>query len=416
MTIGPRFAFRLPLSAFLPAILGVLTVFATPAQAQTFTVLYTFTGGTDGGNPAAGLTMDGAGNLYGTAESYGTGYGTVYKLKRSGSSWIFNLLHSFTRGTDGNNPEGRVIFGPDGALYGTTFYGGGDGALGTVFELRPAPTACAAALCPWSETLLHSFRGHDDGTEPVGDLTFDQAGNVYGTTTAAGIYDGGVVYELTPSGGGWAESILYSFGSGSNGSAPSAGLTFDQAGNLYGTTAQGGTGGYGTAFKLAYSGGSGWTESLLYSFDDGSDGGYVNTGLIFDQSGNLYGATNNAGANGGGTVFKLTPSGGSWTFSLLYSFTSENFECGPFATLVMDGAGNLYGTTRCDGAYGYGSVFKLTPSSNGWTYTSLHDFTDGDDGADPVSNVIFDADGNLYGTAYAGGSQRYYGTVWEITP
>jgi uncharacterized repeat protein (TIGR03803 family) len=417
---------------FLIFVFLFLTLIAQPAQAQTYRVIYNFTGGQDGADPRAGLTIDRAGNLYGTA--YGTAYlgagaGTVYQLKRNGSSWTFNSLYSFTGGSDGGNPLARVILGPYGALYGTTPFGGNPSChdplgCGTVFKLRPSPTACKTLPCPWTETVLHTFLGSDDGSTPgFGDLLFDQTGNIYGTTSGGGAYGGGTVYELTPSGGGWTESVLYSFGGGSDGNTPWGGVILDNAGNLYGTTGAGGLSNAGTVFQLVHS--MRWTENILRSFAYGSDGGdHPFAGLIIDQSGNLYGATQEGGSGSGGTVFELSPSGGGWTFSLLYSIRGGGINCGPSGSLVMDGAGNLYGTTVCDGRYGYGSVFKLTPSRPYWTYTSLHDFCAGgppcSDGTGPISNVVFDANGNLYGTAEAGGSgtacQGGCGIVWEITP
>ena len=324
----------------------------------------------------------------------------------------------------------RVIFGPDGVLYGTTTsggYTGGNCALyggcGTVFKLRPLPTACKTALCKWTKTDLYQFGEPPDGDGPTGDLIFDQARNIYGTTVNGGVVNGncvdgcGTVYELTRPGSNWTESVLYSF-SGSDGQNPFSGLLLDGAGNLYGTTFLGGTGGDGTVFQLTNSG-LGWTENILHNFQ-GSDGYLTYAGLILDHLGNLYGtsSTSTGGSGSGGTVFELTPSNGSWTFSVLYTFTGPSgyLECGPNDNLVMDGAGNIYGTTRCDGAYNAGSVFKLTPTPTPpWTYTSLHDFTGGSDGGNPYSNVIFDANGNLYGTASAGGAYGY-GVVWEITP
>ena len=162
--------------------------------------------------------------------------------------------------------------------------------------------------------------------------------------------------------------------------------------------------------------GSGWIENVIYNFRDGTDGGYPYAGLIVDQSGNLYGTTTDAGTGGGGTVFELSPSGGGWTYSVLYSIAGPfGYQCGPAWALVMDVGGNLYGTTQCDGASGRGNVFKLTPSNGSWTYTSLYDFTGGSDGWLPLSSVVFDANGNLYGTAAAGGADDK-GVVWEITP
>jgi len=408
--------FRPAAAALTMAIVFSLTVVVTQsAQAQTFTVLHNFTGGQDGASPKAGVTMDGAGNLYGTTYSGASGYGTVYRLKRSGSNWVFGPLYSFTGGSDGANPSARVIFGPDGALYGTTEYGG---TAGTVFKLQPSASACKAALCLWTETVLHNFQAGADGANPgYGDLLFDQAHNIYGTTIQGGApHNAGTAYKLTPSGSGYTESIIYGFGGGNDGVGPHNGLVFDSAGNLYGTTVQGGANGDGTVFQLVL-GESGWTESVLYSFSNGSAGVDPFAGLIFDQSGNLYGAASDGGTAGQGTAFELTPSDGSWTYSVLYSFTAPpgGFQCGPYSNLVMDKAGNLYGTTRCAGANGLGSVFKLTLSGGSWTYSALHDFTGGSDGGYPLSNVIFDTAGNLYGTASTGGSHGD-GVVWEITP
>jgi uncharacterized repeat protein (TIGR03803 family) len=242
-------------------------------------------------------------------------------------------------------------------------------------------------------------------------LIFDQAGNIYGTTYLGGSGHG-VVYELTRSGSGWTDQPLYTF-SGPDGSSPSNVVIFDSVGNLYGTTTKGGANGFGTVFELSPAG-NGWTEKVLYSFQGNSDGSYPTSGLLLDGSGNLYGTTSNGGTGGGGTVFELTPSGGNWTYSLLYSFAGTT-NCGPLPGVTMDAAGNLYGTTLCDGANSDGNVFMLTPSGGGWTYSSLYDFTGGNDGKNPHSVVTIDAANNLYGTAAHGGANQS-GVVWEITP
>ena len=416
---------RAATAALALVIMFALAVVLSPAaQAQTYKVLYNFTGGLDGGTPFAGLTMDKAGNLYGTTRGFPGGYGTVYRLRFLGSSWVFNPLYTFTGGKDGAKPYAGVIFGPNGSLYGTTSVGGNltcnqPSGCGTVFNLRPQPTVCLTSVCAWTETVLYAFKAGADGAYPeFGDLTFDQAGNIYGTTGQGGNSNRGTVYELTPSNGGWTESIIYSFTGGADGAYPNAGFILDNAGNLYGTAYAGGSSNLGTVFQLTYSVGSGWTENVLYSFGyTGGDQPYA--GLIFDQSGNLYGATSDGGSGDGGTVFELTPGeNGNWTYTLIYSFDgTRNNACGP-RNLVLDGAGNIYGATRCDGSkYDHaGSVFKLTPTpAPPWTYTSLHDFTDGDDGGYPISNVVIDANGNLYGTASNGGSYGA-GVVWEITP
>jgi uncharacterized repeat protein (TIGR03803 family) len=397
-------------------LIALAVVASLPAQAQTFSVIHNFTGGMDGANPQAGLSMDRAGNLYGTTGDGGAhSFGTVYRLKHLGSGWIFMPLYGFQGGNDAAGSLARVIIGPTGTLYGTS---PGGGCCGSVFNVRPAPRPCLTALCPWEETVIYRFTGSPDGLFPQeGDLVFDQAGNIYGTTIQGGSNNSGAVYKLTPSGGNWTEEVSYSFPGGNGGDAPRSGVIFDNAGNLYGTTVGGGSQNAGVVFQLVRSG-SGWIENILHTFQ-GADGANPFGGLIFDAAGNLYGSTTGGGSGGGGTVFKLTPSGGGYNYSLIYSFTGTFINCGPGASLAFDVAGNLYGTTMCDGATSEGNVFQLTPSNGSWTYTSLHDFTGGNDGGDPQSNVVFDAAGNLYGTAVFGGSgcaPDGCGTVWEITP
>jgi uncharacterized repeat protein (TIGR03803 family) len=411
-----RGTFGLILCAAIAALAFVLAfVVVVSAQAQSFSVLHNFAGGQDGSQPVAGLTMDKAGNFYGTASAGGAGYGTVFKLARKNSAWILSPLYSFTGGNDGAGPVASMVVGPNGTLYGSTAAGGGGSCskiyeysgCGTIFNLRPAAAACKTALCPWSETVLYRFAGFSDGAYPIGQLIFDQFGDIYGTSADYLQFGSlGTVFKLAPSGGGWVKSDAYRF-SGSDGEYPAAGVIFDQSGNLYGTTYNGGAHGYGTIYQLTPSG-SGWTENVVYSFQNGSDGADVAAGLIFDKAGNLCGAATTGGSGGGGTVFELTPSG----LSVLYSFTGS---AGPSTSLIMDTAGNLYGTTVQDGAYGAGNVFKLTPSGGGWTYTDLYDFTGGSDGANPFGSLVLDANGSLFGTTEAGGANGD-GVIFEITP
>src|SRR5271165_574575 len=398
-------------TACLFAVL-TLTFGQPPAQAQTYNVLHYFTGGSDGANPIAGLTMDSQGILYGTASAGGAkSFGTVYRLVPSGSSWAFSLLYTFQGQTDGSAPYARVGFGPDGNLYGATHSGGGGPGCkdrhgcGTVFQVKPRPGT--------EEIEVYRF-GTDDGSNPAyGDLVFDQAGNLYGTTRNGGANLQGAVYELAPNGVNWTETVVYSFAGTPDGASPLNGPIFDHAGNLYGTTSAGGTGGWGTVYELKPAG-LGWTESILHGFQNGSDGLTPTGDVFFDPSGRLYGTTQAGGTGGGGTVFELTPSGEAWSLNTLYDFSQPALG-EEYRTLIMDKAGNLYGTNSGDGVTQQGSVFKLTRSNGAWTYTSLHDFTGGLDGGAPFGRLVFDANGNLYGTAAAGGTHGN-GVVFEITP
>ena len=403
------------------AIVSLLAMaLASSLQAQTFTVLHSFSG-PDGVFPTGALAMDGAGNLYGTNRG-----SIVYELL-AGHGWVLNPLYAFGGGSDGYDPQAGVVFGP-GGLYGPTWNGGGPGCTlgcGTVFKLRPPGTAPKSALTPWNETVVYRFQGPPDGQNPAyGALVFDATGGAYGTTEFGGNQAGcsrsscGTVFKLTPSGGNWTESILYAFAGDPDGAQPIGGVAFDNAGNLYGTTFQGGTYGYGTVFQLTPSA-EGWTKTILHQFTGGADGGQPVATLTRDSSGNFYGTTNIGGA-GGGTVFEISPAGGGWNFSVLNAFTG-GCGSGPAAPVSIDANGNLYGTTFGTGAYNAGVVFKLSPSGSGWTYTVLHEFTWGSRWAQPSGQVLVAPSGSLYGTTYQGGdlpacSGSGCGVVWKITP
>jgi uncharacterized repeat protein (TIGR03803 family) len=391
---------------------------SAPAQAQTFTVLHNFTGGSDGGQPYVGLTMDEAGNLYGAALAGGTpggcsdiGCGVLFRMTHKNSSWTLTPLYTFSGGSDGAWPDGRVVFGPDGTLYGSTFAGGnsyGASGTGVIFNLQPPARVTGRLLSPWTETVLYRFGGVEDGNNPSGDLVFDSSGNIYGTTQSGGYecedtVTCGTVFEVAHNGGGWTESILYEFMDGAV-AIPRSGVIFDHLGNLYGTV----TNGAGAVFELTH---SGWTENTLHYFGEQGDGSTPIGGLIFDPAGNLYGTTQLGGANGAGTVYEMSLSDGRWGEEVLYSLTTGGES---YASLARDAAGNLYGTT-CDGGVDHsGSVFKLTPLGDSWTETDLHDFNVSD-GACPMGNVILDSSGNIYGTTFDGGAHGW-GTVFEITP
>lgn len=400
-------------------VLAMTVVFTQPAQAQAFEVIHSFGAQSADGRTPDGLTVDGARNLYGTTQDGGQqqcdndgyGCGTVFNLSHQDTGWVFATLYKFTglQHGDGRFPGPGVIFGPDNSLYGTTIFGGiglcpwfGPGC-GTVFKLTPPNNV----LGNWAETVVYRFGVNDNlswgGTNPYGPLVFDGAGNLYGTTRSSSLNGGPTVFELSPFGRGWTKRTLSATEGGPSG------LSIDNTGNLYGTTQGGGIYGNGTVFQLQPSG-SGWRYVVLHSFD-GSDGGGPSCNLVFDQLGNLYGATDGGGPGGGGTVFMLSPSNGNWTFSLLYGLSGNG--SGDYVSLAVDTAGSLYGTTYGGGAYANGSVYKLAPSGGGWIYASLHDFTAGDDGNNPTS-LLLGPDGNLYGTTYSGGIY-YGGTVFEIT-
>jgi uncharacterized repeat protein (TIGR03803 family) len=405
-----RTSSRAATSALAIAVVFVLTLMSQSADAQTFQVIYSFGTSDSDGYAPNGIVMDSAGYLYGTTMDGGlSGYGTVFRLSNQGSGRLYTTLYSFTGAEhgDGRAPDFGVTFGPDGGLYGTTYYGGVqhgcEGAgCGTVYKLTPPA---------WTESVLYRFgRGSTpfDGGYAFGGLVFDEAGNLYGNTLVG--YNGsGTVFSLRPSGGRWIERILAYSGCCGRG----RGIVIDNAGNLYAISPSGAYG-YGAVFELMPSG-SGWTEKVLYNFQGGSDGGFPSNSLILDQSGNLYGMTTGwFGSGGSGTVFELTPSGGTWTFSLLYSLTGGPSN-GAQTGLVIDTEGNLYGTQYYYGQNGgSGSVFRLSPSSSGWAYTDLHDFNAASDGNNPET-LILGADGNLYGVTFSGGINSG-GTLFEITP
>jgi uncharacterized repeat protein (TIGR03803 family) len=325
------------------------------------------------------------------------------------------VLHAFS-GRDGVHPVGSLIFDTEGNLYGTTLDGGADQCeCGTVFQLSPMANG------KWNRTVLHRFTGKD-GANPFAGLIFDAAGNLYGTTwlggRAASPCDSycGVVFELSPGAKGeWTETILHEFND-KDGAAPYAGLIFDAAGNLYGTTLAGGNDGMGTVFKLSSGPNGKWTETVLHSFN-GKDGANPYAGVTFDTSGNLYGTTVSI-TTGASTVFRLSPgTNGKWTHTVLHTFNGKDGGQA-YAGVSVDGQGNLYGATATGGAYGWGVIFRLALRANGgWAETILHSFS-GKDGMEPYAALIFDATGNLYGTTSQGGDSKSCGcgTVFKLSP
>jgi uncharacterized repeat protein (TIGR03803 family) len=417
---------------FSTATIALLTCIATSsvAAAQTFSVIHYFTGGPDGNYPAATLTLDSGGKLYGTTLLGGIetcpqgGCGVAFRMSGSGSNWILSTLFEFpNNATIGMNPSSPLTFGPDGALYGTTQGGSGCSlsGCGVIFRLAPPASPCHAVVCRWTETPIYDFHGNGDGIEPANSpVTFDAAGSAYGTTYEGGANNLGAVWKLTRNGSQWVESIIYSFNGAGDGNGPLSGVILDPAGNLYGTTQMGGdlscdfNLGCGTVFELSPSG-SGWTETTLYTFESTDNLGTNPTaGLVLDTSGNVYGSANSAGIQNS-VIWKLAYANGSWTPSVL---TDLRGNSGPHSALTIDAHGNLYGTTREGGARFEGSVFELSQQNGSWTYTDLHDFHI-DDGWQPIGGVTIDPNGNLYGTTGYGGTGSCFdgcGVVWQITP
>jgi len=381
-------------------------------------VLYNFSGGSDGAYPVGALVADKAGNLYGTTSEGGggncsAGCGVVFELTppaTRGGLWSETVLYRFTGGSDGAAPQSNLIFDATGNLYGTTGGGGDASSDGTVFQLTP-PSIQGGV---WTETVLYRFAGGSDGETPLAGLVFDHAGNLYGTTLFGGITNAGTVFQLTPpvtQGGAWTEMVLHTFGRGNDGLDPQAGLIVDNRGTLYGTTIS------GTVFKLTP---PAWTEKVLFNFTGGGNNGSWPCALISRQ-GALYGLTRLGGSPANaGTAFQLAPSagGGTWTETTLYSFTGGNDGGEPCGALVSDHAGNLYGTSSGNGQNIPGTVFKLTPPAaqgGAWTETTLHKFGGNNDGLSPVAGVIFGKRGALYGTTSGGGSSAA-GTVFAVVP
>jgi uncharacterized repeat protein (TIGR03803 family) len=418
--IGGKSSTVLDCLASLAFALAVAILGGQPAQAQTLNVIYSFTGGAAGGYPI-GISLDPAGNIYGatalggySGDGCNGGCGVVFQLTPIGSYWVFNPL--FTPGGD-ERLNSRPIIGPDGSLYGTGGY-----IYGYLYNLKPPATACKTVLCSWMETTIHVFDS-GDGAVPNSEVAFDREGNFWGTTEyggGCGEFDG-ALYEVIPTGGGWQFTIPHSFHCQYNdGQNPVSEVIFDSQGNVYGATTKGGDPICQCGTVYEYSPASG-TYKVLYRLlttnltnrPKPGLGSNPSGGLALDQAGNLYGTTPTGGPGGGGTIFELTPVGDTWTFTLLHSFVGNG---GGPGSLTMDAAGNIYGTTSSLGAYGKGSVFKLTPSNGGWTFTTIYDFGAGgpSDGSGP-GKVIPDNQGNLWGTA-AGGGAYGNGIVWEITP
>lgn len=396
---------------------------ATVASAQQEALLHNFGKSGAGAFPYSGLVRDSAGNFYGATVGGGTySQGTVYELTlQATGGWKERVLHSFSNnGIDGYEPYGGLTIDAFGNLFGAARLGGPYDD-GMIYELTPNGDGS------WTEKVVHTFN-FVDGAVPYSSLIFDPSGNLYGTAYEGGSRGEGTVFELTFTNGQWAEKVLHNFGISPDGSNPYGNLIFDSAGNLYGTTSYGGTGtnctfgGCGVVFEMKPTPGGNWVESVLHTFNnDGADGFYPTAGLTIDSSGNLYGTTSYGGSgtncgHGCGTAFELRPApNGTWSETILHSFADTTIDGGVVTGgLVMDHGGKLYGTTSVGGPSNYGIVFELTQSAGTWSETILNDFN-GTNGNGPNAAVTLDSFGNLYGTTVNGGSEGG-GVVFEVKP
>jgi uncharacterized repeat protein (TIGR03803 family) len=422
---GPNFTWRLvAIVALAAAALPGSKLNASNAES----VIYNFATAAEGIQPHGTLIADKSGNLYGTTTyggSFGNGAtlgnGVVFELTSTGTDWTETVLYEFQGGSnDGANPFSALTMDTAGNLYGTTDFGGYQnctGGCGTVFELSPPGIAGGA----WTESVLHSFSGGSDGQGPRCTLALDNAGNLYGTTGGGGAAFG-VVFELSPpiGGGEWTETILHVFQGGSDGEYPES-VVFGKGGALYGAARSGGEANAGMIYEMVPQAGK-WVYHALYSFTGGADGLYPEGGLIADKAGDLYGTTNAGGANVLGNVFKVTlpTSGSPLTETVLYSFPGGTSGSFPTAALVFDKAGNLYGTTSGgdEGPVYPGTVFQLIPPSGGtgaWNQTILLLFNEPKGGTNPFAGLVFGKGGSLYGTTPTGGAIGA-GVVFRVAP
>jgi uncharacterized repeat protein (TIGR03803 family) len=329
----------------------------------------------------------------------------------AGASGTEQVLYSFTGGNDGGNAATGLVVDQHGNLYGTTVVGGA-AACGTVFELSPRSSP------PWRENVLYSFGCLADGKNPHGGVTFDAHGNLAGTTVSGGSggscgsYGCGVVFEVTPSG----ENVLHSFSAGRDGFGPGGGVVFDSAGNLYGTTPDGGANSQGVVYELSLNG-TAWRERIAHAFTGGNDGGVGSLGLLLrDRSNNLYGVTEEGGAHSAGTVYELSPvSQRRWKLKTLYAFKGATDAASPYGGVVADSSGDLFGTTYYGGTKGLGTVFELKANGKGrYRERVLYSFQGGNDGSSSTSTLVFGNSKDLYGTTSAGGGSCDCGTIFRV--
>ena len=361
------------------------------------------------------LETDGAGNIYGTTVLGGDfGSGTVFKLRQTPTGWVRRVLYSFTSGTDGGEPYKGTTLDREGNLYGTAVTGGSgscEGGCGVVYKLTNSSGT-------WTQTVIHAFTGGADGSGPGARVTVDRDGNIYGMAPTGGTYGLGTIYRIHQEpNGAWRFKVIHAFTGGADGATGSAGRMILRRGHLYGAATAGGTYGSGVVFELRPTGGGEWNFRTIYSFRGQPDGSFPYGALLFDSLGNIYGTTYYGGTNGIGSVYQLSPgdSISEWNESVLYSFQEGTDGNSPISNLVADTVGNLYGTTS-EGGLGSGTIFKLSPDGSGhWTETVVHSFQGPPDGAFAYNGMVVDRFGNFYGATVHGGDADD-GSVYKFTP
>jgi len=411
--IAPSSLFR------IATIVATLTLSLSAHAADKYTIVRNFNENSGGVLPAGALLMDDAGNLFGTNTQGGShNSGTVFELTpKAGGGWTYTVLFQCGSTSDCSLPVGSLVMDQAGNLYGSSLFG-------RVFQITKTGSN-------WTANVLHNFGVQSAPPSPV---ILDAAGNLYGINPTGGKSNLGFVFELSPSASGWTVAHLHDF-NGTDGAAISsntenqvAGLVFDTAGNLYGTTVAGGTsskcsGGCGVVFQLKNSSGK-WTETVLHNFV-GTDGANPISSLTIDSSGNLYGTASAGGTKGFGVAFQVAPVSGGWQTHILHNFSGAHLDGEfPDSSLVMDSVGNLYGTTESGGGdhlscqvqsdAGCGTAYELSLSGGQWKETILKAFSGRNDGAFP-QGVTLDPSGNLYGAAQAGGAQ-FEGLIFELSP
>jgi uncharacterized repeat protein (TIGR03803 family) len=407
----PRIFLKTP--SFILVVVFTVAALAGNCRAATETTILTFpfNGSYPGGEgPYAGLISDAAGNLFGTTFYGGmANVGVVFELVPSGSGTYKEVvLYSFRALHDCNSPMGRLLLDSSGNLFGVAI-AGCEHQNGGVFELSPIGGG------KYGYTVIYPFPGVNNG-QPDSPVSLDAAGNLYGAIGSGGPNNQGQIYKLTPnSSGGWIPKTLYNFGHSGDGLYPVGALALDAAGNIYGATIYGGMGN-GTVYELSPAAGGSYKEKILHNFQGSTDGASPFGGVILDPAGNLYGTTN-VGGNSSGNVYRLSLSGSTWVNQVIHSFDTVGDGATPslYGALTMDSAGNIYGATDYGGADNDGIVYKLTPTGGTWTESILYSFTGGRDGSQPNANLLLTPSGNILGTAFTGGGTKL-GTVFEITP